>query len=428
MQQISHYFVVSPQTRPLNQTVTASGFEFDSMLHEEHVEMESHLQRHEIAIARRVAYRQLAIRLGMMKRANTLTGKSQQFNINVRSHINAGLEDVDIINNHQMMGAIVNPLFQNELAMIDAGLCTREQYDSGRIELIDRMAKLLQVNLGTTLAGPKKTNKYSKNHSAADAEDPKTLAIKELNKYMQYMEFEYLPRMKPCVSLGAIDAGGQPREAIYAFGPVIERGEDLPGGRNLADYVDHKGHFEIVRYATDHQEKFPTLYKVIVGQISPHVSTEVDVESLFSQSGFLADPRRSKCGNKYYERLVFTKHRLGRIYCHEPDVMRLFMKRWKNKDWEEKEEKEASEFLAVEKEIYLQYFPHNKAMFDDDDKYDELTKEDDAGVKQGKTVEDPDDSSMEVIGSDSDEDNSSEESSSGSDESDVLLSRLTNYL
>jgi hypothetical protein len=273
------------------------------------------------------------------------------------------------------------------------------------------MANLLQVNLGTTLTAPKKRNKYTKSTAAADAEDPKTLAIKELNKYMQYMELDYLPKMKPLVVLGAIDEGGQPREPIYAFGPVIEKGENLPGGRNLADYIDHKGHFAIVRYVTDHKAKFPTLNKVIVGQVAPHISTEVDVESLFSQSGFLANPRRSKLGNKYYERLVFTKHRLGRIYCHEPKVMRVFLKRWKNNDWEEKEEKEASDFLAVEKEIYLQYFPHNKAMFYDDDNDDELPKEDDAVGKQGKTAEKSDDSSIEMISSKSDGDNSNEESS-----------------
>ena len=423
-QQISHCFILCLQVRPLNQTVTTSSFEFDYSFGEQEAsenvsydEMESHLQRPEVAIARRVAYCQLALRLGLMERANTLTGKSEQFDIMVKSHITAGLVNIDILNNHQMMGAIVNPLFQNDLAMIDAGLCTREQYDSGRIELIDRMAKLLQVNLGTNLTAPKKTNKYTKKTSAADAEDPKTLAIKELNKYMQYMELDYLPKMKPLVVLGAIDEGGQPREPIYAFGPVIEKGENLPGGRNLADYIDHKGHFAIVRYATDLKAKFPTLNKVIVGQVAPHISTEVDVESLFSQSGFLANPRRSKLGNKYYERLVFTKHRLGRIYCHEPEVMRVFMKRWKNNDWEEKEEKEASDFLASEKEIYLQYFPHNKEMFYDDDNDDELPKEDDAGGKQGKTAEKSDDSSIEMISSKSDGDNSNEESSNKSSES-----------
>eukprot|EP00957_Ditylum_brightwellii_P130141 9927043-Ditylum_brightwellii.AAC.1 len=68
-----------------------------------------------------------------MKRAHTLTRKSAEFDVKVESHISARLVDVDIVNNHQMMGAIVNPLYQNELAMIDAGLYTQGQYEAGRI-------------------------------------------------------------------------------------------------------------------------------------------------------------------------------------------------------------------------------------------------------------------------------------------------------
>eukprot|EP00957_Ditylum_brightwellii_P110565 8433423-Ditylum_brightwellii.AAC.1 len=93
--------------------------------------MESHLQRPEIAIAHCVAYHQLTLCLGLMKRSHTLTGKSAEFDVKVKFHISAGLVDVDIVNNHQMMGAIVNPLYQNELAMIDAGLCTQAQYEAG---------------------------------------------------------------------------------------------------------------------------------------------------------------------------------------------------------------------------------------------------------------------------------------------------------
>eukprot|EP00957_Ditylum_brightwellii_P067874 5151984-Ditylum_brightwellii.AAC.1 len=169
------------------------------------------------------------------------------------------------------------------------------------------MAKLLQVNDGKTLNAPKKTNKYSRRNADADAEGPKTLAIKELNKYYEYMEYKYLSTMQSLVVLGAINEGGQPKEPVYAFGPVIER----------------------VRCITDFKEKFPSLCKVIVDQIDPHISTEADVESPFSQSGFLADPWRSKMGHKYYEWLVFMKHCLGCIYCHEPEVMRVLMKRWK---------------------------------------------------------------------------------------------------
>eukprot|EP00957_Ditylum_brightwellii_P093404 7112711-Ditylum_brightwellii.AAC.1 len=111
--------------------------------------------------------------------------------------------------------------------------------------------------------------------------------------------------MKPLVVLGAIDEGGQPKEPVYTFGPVMER---------------------------DFKEKFPTLCKINVSQTATHISTEADIESLFRQSGFLADLWHSKMGHKYYERLVFTKHRLGRIYCHEP---------------EEKEEKEVSDFWLL---------------------------------------------------------------------------------
>eukprot|EP00957_Ditylum_brightwellii_P004138 315267-Ditylum_brightwellii.AAC.1 len=138
--------------------------------------------------------------------------------------------------------------------MINASLCTQWQYEAGRIELIDRMAKHLQVNIDKILNTSKKTNKYSRRNAAADAEDSKTLAIKELKKYYEYMECEYLPKMKLIVVLGAIDEGGQPKEPVYAFGPVIERGYNLSRGKNLADYIDHKGHFALVRHVTDFKE------------------------------------------------------------------------------------------------------------------------------------------------------------------------------
>ena len=43
------------------------------------------------------------------------------------------------------------------------------------------------------------------------------------------------------------------------------------------------------------------------------------------------------------------------------------MKRWKNNDWDEDEERDAAEFLELEKEIYLKLFPNNKSLFDGED-------------------------------------------------------------
>eukprot|EP00957_Ditylum_brightwellii_P079180 6021946-Ditylum_brightwellii.AAC.1 len=114
------------------------------------------------------------------------------------------------------------------------------------------MAKLLQVNVGKNLNAPKKTNKYSRRNADIDAKDPKTLAINELNKYYEYMECEYLPKMKLLTVLGAIDKGGHPQETYY---------------------IGHKGHVALVKYVIDSRRS------------SQHCA---------SQSGLLADPQRSK--------------------------------------------------------------------------------------------------------------------------------------
>jgi hypothetical protein len=106
---------------------------------------------------------------------------------------------------------------------------------------------------------------------------------------------------------------------------------------------------------------------VCVGQICPHISTEVDCELLFSEAGFLADPRRSLTNVRLYERLVIVKHRLGRIYCHIPAVKELYLRRWKKKDWDEHEERDTKEFLELAKEIYSEMFPYIEQFFEDDD-------------------------------------------------------------
>ena len=43
------------------------------------------------------------------------------------------------------------------------------------------------------------------------------------------------------------------------------------------------------------------------------------------------------------------------------------MKRWRNNDWDEKEERDAAEFLEIEKEIHLKLFPNSTSLFDGED-------------------------------------------------------------
>eukprot|EP00956_Cyclotella_meneghiniana_P022130 scaffold41289_cov24-Cyclotella_meneghiniana.AAC.2 len=63
------------------------------------------------------------------------------------------------------------------------------------------------------------------------------------------------------------------------------------------------------------QPEFPGLSTVVIGQLVPHIRTEVDCESLFSQTGHLSHPTRARTIAETFERLSMSKHKLSRIYC-----------------------------------------------------------------------------------------------------------------
>ena len=66
---------------------------------------------------------------------------------------------------------------------------------------------------------------------------------------------------------------------------------------------------------SDHKFHFPGLSTVVIGQLSPHITTEVDRESLFSQAGHLSHPKRSRTVAETFKRLIMANHILSRIYC-----------------------------------------------------------------------------------------------------------------
>ena len=95
--------------------------------------------------------------------------------------------------------------------------------------------------------------------------------------------------LQPTQVIGAYDDNGQPKKPVYALGKVIERGKDIYKGKNHAYYIDDNGDYDVVALFTDFRRSYPTLFAVAVGQLAPHVTLEVDCESLFSQTGFLSD-------------------------------------------------------------------------------------------------------------------------------------------
>ena len=77
---------------------------------------------------------------------------------------------------------------------------------------------------------------------------PKKKAIEEWNKYGHWCLPLYQPVMEATKTIGGVDSDGQTRTPVYEFGQGLRRGNDLPNGINLADYVDDFGNFDALRY------------------------------------------------------------------------------------------------------------------------------------------------------------------------------------
>ncbi|KAL7523197.1 hypothetical protein ACHAXR_000064, partial [Thalassiosira sp. AJA248-18] len=174
---------------------------------------------------------------------------------------------------------------------------TDEQYEAGKAELLRRITRAYDRIDGsedvihtTASASATARNEWS----SSEDEDEAPIAVvtkssqkaeKELDLYLSYMKSVYQPQMEATKTLGTYDDDRQPRATpIYAIGKVTKKGENLPSRFNLADYVDGKGRFNIVGYIMDHSTKtnarknppFIGIGNVIIGQLAPHITTEVD--------------------------------------------------------------------------------------------------------------------------------------------------------
>ena len=58
---------------------------------------------------------------------------------NTSISIYAALKDCPNFNEMKIMGAIVNPLMQCDMCMVEAGMCTQSQFNCGKDKLISHM-------------------------------------------------------------------------------------------------------------------------------------------------------------------------------------------------------------------------------------------------------------------------------------------------
>lgn len=133
------------------------------------------------------------------------------------------------------------------------------------------------------------------------------------------------------------------------FGPVQSRGENLPGGRNYADYIDSKGGFDVLSFYCDHQATFP-LFWVLVQRHVSIVSNEAGAERAFNHSGIIAHPTRSNIGVTTYQNAVIRKANINTVRVPEEYVAEEFMRR-KKEGWSKEKEAEIAAVIANEEAI-----------------------------------------------------------------------------
>ena len=257
--------------------------------------------------------------------------------------------------------------------MMGAGLCTKKRHDAGEEELlrwIKQMIDYLILDNGnesiknrTEIKAGNEWDDSDNEYNDLNISKAAGSAREEIGVFYSWKHSKYLPTVSPTKTLGAYDENGQPRTPVLSLGEVVKSGKNLPSGRNHADYIQHNGNYDVVSFFNDHKTNFPHLSKVVIGQLAPHITTEVDCESLFSQAGHLSHPNRNRTVAETFEHMTMAKHCLNRIYCDREKVKQEFMMRWRNKQFSEKEDRDDIEFWEQQKQEYLDINPTHDGLF-----------------------------------------------------------------
>jgi len=170
---------------------------------------------------------------------------------------------------------------------------------------------------------------------AQNTNQPHSSAEEEVSLYFrEYRKVEQLPvfkRKEDTKYLHGTESNTISDSMIIIGNEIEERGQDLPSGKNYADYFK-SGKFQHIRYWMDHKTQFPKVWIYAV-QIASANPTEVSCESLFSQSDYASTSRRTQMKSVTFERETIIAHNLQRVYFDVEHAIDTYMKRKANKDW-----------------------------------------------------------------------------------------------
>ncbi len=189
--------------------------------------------------------------------------------------------------------SLLNPLFGNEKRIVGSGLMSEGLYFKARQNLLQKMQDILDKNnplLCYTLSD------NSSSESSRDDEDDdiprrdnmnhgKAKEEQELEEFERFKRKKYQPKVREVTARCLTGKSCQ-----IMVGPVNQKGNNLPSGHNLFDYIDVRGRIDFVRFFSDHSKLFPTLW-IIAQRESSRCVVEVGGEHFFGLSRYISLPR-----------------------------------------------------------------------------------------------------------------------------------------
>ena len=188
--------------------------------------------------------------------------------------------------------AILNPMFGLKPVIVGSTLMTSEQYEEGR-EFILRAIQDDLDDKNPPMNIDSGDEDSLDGHIVTADNDNYRLAEKELQHFEEFKRQKYQPKMRYNHCLSNTDEKG--RLIKLGVGTVEQRGDDLPSGKNLVDYLDDKGRFKLIPFFLDHKARFQNLF-TIVQREAPRRVVEVGCERFFGVSGYNSQPRWSRLG------------------------------------------------------------------------------------------------------------------------------------
>ena len=224
---------------------------------------------------------------------------------------------------------LLNPMFGNKKLIVDSGLMTDTQYERAKGRLIQRIVSIKDKENPVAYKDVSVENEVDSEDDGVvyKTNDNYSTAIDEWQKFETYKVKKY----RPSVAEKTAKALGDTRKILV--GPLDGRGEDLPSGKNLADYVDKRGRINLLRFYEDHSSKFKSLWVLAQCEESNQV-VEVGCERFFSLSGCVSSEKRTRLKVRTYERLAMLAAMIKKVYIDYEWVAQEYMRRSKEKLWD----------------------------------------------------------------------------------------------